>query len=188
MRKSNTKKKHQQRDSGKRDGVLTLQRQNAKRSTSPRAKAAATKKLSASRRDLRTIQAIRDCAADILKDCQTKPHNPYDAGFQAALEEIGRMLDPGGYNRVRPMTKLVGALQKASAANSKARLQSVEAVRDYLKRFFAGVMKDPSDNPYLYGYEDANWQLWRMVTGGKGTMRRDDMLSEGSRHIQSIDQ
>jgi hypothetical protein len=35
------------------------------------AKAAAPKKLSASREDLRTIEAIRACAADILKDCET---------------------------------------------------------------------------------------------------------------------
>ena len=112
MRKSNTKKKHQQRDSGKRDRALKLQRQNAKRRTSPMAKAAAPKKLSASREDLRTIEAIRACTADILKDCKTKPLNRYDEGFQAALEEIGRMLDPGGYSCARPMTKLIAALQK----------------------------------------------------------------------------
>src|SRR6516165_6356014 len=93
MRKSNTKKKHQQRDFyGKRDRALKLQRQNAKRRTSPMAKAAAPKKLSASREDLRTIEAIRACTAGLLKDCKTKPLNRYDEGFQAALEEIGRML------------------------------------------------------------------------------------------------
>jgi hypothetical protein len=135
------------------------------------AKAAAPKKLSASREDLLTIEAIRACAADILKDCKTKPLNPYHAGFQAGLEEIGRLLDPGGYNPFRPMTKLIAALQKASAVNSKATLQSVESVRDYLEQFFAGVMKGPSDRPFLYGYEDANWRMWRMVTGGKSATR-----------------
>jgi hypothetical protein len=50
--------------------------------------------------------------------------------------------------------------------NSNAKLQSVKAVRDYLERFFAGVMKDPSDSLFLYGYEDAHWRMWRMVTGG----------------------
>ena len=163
MRKSNTKKTHQQRDFyGKRDRALKLQRQNAKRSTSPMAKAAAPKKVSASREDLRTIEAIRACAADLLKDC-----NLYNAGFQAALEEFGRVLDPGGYNCARPMTDLIAALQRAPAVNSKAKLQSVEAVRDYLEWFFVGVMKDPSDRPSLYGYEDAHWRMWRMVTGGK---------------------
>jgi hypothetical protein len=167
MRKSNTKKKHQQRGSGKRDRTLKLQRQNAKRSTSPMAKAAAPKKLSASREDLRTIEAIRACAADFLKDCKTKPLNLYDAGFQEALKEIGRMLDPGGYSPARPMAQLIAALQKGSGVNSNAKLQSVEAVRRYLERIFAGVMKDPSDRPFLYGYEDACWRMWRMVTGGK---------------------
>ena len=174
MSASNTKKKHQQRDDfyGKRDRALKLQRQNAKRRTSPMAKAAAPKKLSASREDLRTIEAIRACAADILKDCKTKPLNRYDAGFQAALEEIGRLLDPGGYSCARPMTELIAALQKASAVNSNAKIQSVEAIRDYLEWFFAGVMKDPSDSPFLYGYEDAHWRMWRMVTGG-GVANRD---------------
>jgi hypothetical protein len=168
MRMSNTKKKHQQRDLyGKRDRALKLQRQNAKRRTSPMAKAAAPKKLSASREDLRTIEAIRACAADILKDCKTKPLNRYDAGFQAALEEIGRLLDPRGYSCTRPITELIAALQKASAVNSNAKLQSVAAIRDYLESFFASVMRDPSDNPFLYGYEDAHWRMWRMVTGGK---------------------
>jgi hypothetical protein len=171
MRKSNTKKKHQRRDSAKRARALKLQRQNAKRSTSPMAKAAAPKKLAASREDLRTIEAIRACAADMLKKCKTKPLDLYDAGFQEALKEIGRMLDPGGYSCARPMAQLIAALQKASAVNSKATLQSVEAVRDFLERFFAGVMKDPSDNPFLYGYEDAHWRMWRMVTGGKVATR-----------------
>jgi hypothetical protein len=177
MRKSNTKKKHQQRDSGKRDRALKLQRQNAKRSTSPMAKVAAPKKLSASRAGLRTMGAIRAWAADILKDCKTKPLNLYDAGFQEALEEIGRVLDPGGYSCARPMTELIAALQKAPAVNSKATLQSVGAVRDYLEQFFWGIMRDPSDRPFLYGYEDAHWRMWRMVTGGPPN------VSEGTNNL-----
>jgi hypothetical protein len=92
MRKSNTKKKHQQRDFyGKRDRALKLQRKNAKRSTSPMAKAAAPKKPSASREDLRAIEAIRACAADILKDCKTKPLNLYDVsgGFGGDGQNAG---------------------------------------------------------------------------------------------------
>ena len=135
------------------------------------AKAAAPKKLAASREDLRTIEAVRAWAADMLKKCKTKSLDLYDAGFQAALEEIGRMLDPGGYDPDRPMTQLIAALQKASTVNSNATLQSVEAVRDFLERFFAGVMMDPSDRPFLYGYEDAHWRMWRMVTGGKMATR-----------------
>jgi hypothetical protein len=171
MTKSNTKKNHQQRNSAKRDGALKLQRQKAKRSTSPMAEAAAPKKLSTSGAGLRTIREIRAWAADILKDCKTKPLNLYDGGFQEALEEIGRVLDPGGYSRARPMTELIAALQKGSAVNSKATLQSVEAVRDYLEQFFWGIMRDPSDNPFLFGYEDAHLRMWRMVTGGKVTNR-----------------
>src|SRR4029077_1565013 len=126
--KSHKKKKHHERSSldspsRKRDGT-TLRRRNTKRSTSPAAKTG-------------TIEAIRAYTADALKDCKTKPINLYDAGFQAALEEIGRMLDPGGYSCARPTTKLIAALQKASAMKSKAKLQSVEAVRDYLEEFFA---------------------------------------------------
>jgi hypothetical protein len=187
MRKSNTKKKHQQRDSGKRDRALKLQRQNAKRSTSPMAKAAAPKKLSASRAGLRTMEAIRAWAADILKDCKTKPLNLYDAGFQEALEEIGRVLDPGGYSCARPMTELIAALQGASAVNSNATLQSVEAVRNYLEQFFAGIMRDPSDRPFLYGYEDAHWRMWRMVTGGPPNVSegQSDASAEHKHHSKS---
>jgi hypothetical protein len=185
MRKSNTKKKHQQRDFyGKRDRALKLQRKNAKRSTSPMAKAAAPKKLSASRAGLRTMGAIRAWAADIRKDCKTKPLNLYDAGFQEALVEIGRVLDPGGYSRARPMSELIAALQKASAVNSKATLQSVVAVRDYLEQFFWGIMRDPSDRPFLYGYEDAHWRMWRMVTGGPPNVRegQSDASAEHKHH------
>lgn len=167
MKKSNTKKKHQLRDIyGKRDRALKLRCQKTKRSTSLMAKGPAPKKHSASGRDLLTIEAIRAFAANILKDCK-KPLNRYDAGFQAAVEEIGRLLDPGGYSRDRSMTELVAVLQKASAVKSKAHLQSVDAFRDYLEKFFASVMRDPSDSLFLYGYEDANWRVWRMVTGGK---------------------
>jgi hypothetical protein len=172
MKKSNTKKKHQQRDfHGERDRALKLRRQNAKRSTSVMAKGPAPKKHAASRKDLRTIEAIRAFTADLLNDCKAKPLNAYEAGFQAALEEMGRMLDPGGYSYARPMTKLIVALQKASAVKSKAQLQSVEAIRDYLEKVFAGVIRDPSDSLFLYGYEDANWRMWRMVTGGNMATR-----------------
>ena len=81
------------------------------------------------------------------------------------------MLDPGGYDRARPMIQVIAALQKASAVNSKAKLQSAEAVRNYLEQVFWGFMKDPSDRPFLYGYEDAHWRMWRIVTGGKVTNR-----------------
>jgi hypothetical protein len=172
MRKSNTKKKHEQREFNGR--ARKLQRQTATRSTS------APKKVSASRKHLRTIEAIRAHAADLLKNCKAKPFDLYDAGFQAALEEIGRLLDPEGYSPARPMAQLIAALQKGSGVNSKARLQSFEAFRDYLVMFFAGVLRDPSDRPFLYGYEDAHWRMWRMVTRG-----RDDMMSEISRTVDN---
>jgi len=153
MKKSNTKKKQQQRDfNGKRDRALELH--------------------PASRKDLRTIEAIRAFTADLLKDCKAKPLNAYDAGFQGALEEIGRMLDPGGYSCARTMTRLIAALQKAAPVKSKAEFQSVEAIRDYLEKFFASVIKYPSDSLYLYGFEDASWRMWRMVTGGNMAPRK----------------
>jgi hypothetical protein len=65
------------------------------------------------------------------------------------------------------VAELIAVLRKASAVNSKAKLQSVQAVRDYLKTFFFGVMSDPSDSLFLYGYEDFHWRMWRLVTGGK---------------------
>jgi hypothetical protein len=166
MTKSNTKKKHQQRESEKRVTALKSQRHNAERSTSPIVKAGASKKLSAYREDLRTMKATRAWAADFLKDCKTKPLNDYDAGFQEAMKEIGRMLDPGGYDSARPMIQVIAALQKKPAVNSKSRLQSVDAVRNHLEQVFWGFMRDPSNRPFLYGYEDAHWRMWRVATGG----------------------
>lgn len=166
MTKPNTKKKHQQRDFGKRYRALELRRQNAKGGTSPLAKAAVPKELSVSGTDLRTIEAIRAYAAEVMKDCKTTPRTDYDAGFQEASKEIGRMLDPEGYSCARPMNQLVAALQKGPGVNSKANLQSVEAVRHFLLSVLTGFLNDPSDRPSLYGYEDAHWRMWRMVTGG----------------------
>ena len=112
------------------------------------------------------MTAIRACAADFLNDCKTKPLNDYEAGFQDAMKEMGRMLDPGGYDSARPMIRIIAALQKEGAVNSKSRLQSVEAVRNYLEQVFWGFMRDPSDNQFSYGYEDAHRRMWRIVTGG----------------------
>ena len=60
-------------------------------------------------------------------------------------------------------SKVIAGLQKPPTKTSRARLPTVEAVREHLDVVFAGTKKDPSDNRYLYGYEDAHWFLWTYV-------------------------
>ena len=110
-----------------------------------------------SKAELQTIEAVRAYTADILTGFNTPPRARYEAGFQAGFEELGNVLHPAGYHRDRSWNKIIAGLRKAPTKTSTARLQSIEAVRQYLDDFFAGTKKDPSDNRFLYGYEDANW-------------------------------
>jgi hypothetical protein len=126
-------------------------------------KTATAKKAATSKAQFKTIEAVRNCTTDILKGFNRAPLTRYEMGFQASFEEFANHLHPAGYSRDRPRNKLIAALRRPPTKPSTARLQSIEAVRQYLDDFFAGIKKDPSDNRFLYGYEDANWFLWRYV-------------------------
>ena len=70
------------------------------------AKAAAPKKLSASRAGLRTMEAIRACAADLLKDCKTKPLNLYDATASDLSDMFTDHPEPSTY-KVLPLDERI---------------------------------------------------------------------------------
>jgi hypothetical protein len=123
----------------------------------------AAKHAATSKAELQTIEAIRAYAVEILKGFGTLPRTDYFAGFRASFEEFSHHLHSAGYQRNRSRNVLMAGLQKPPAKVSKAELQNVEAVRLYLDEFFEGVKEDPSDNRFLYGYEDANWLLWSLV-------------------------
>jgi hypothetical protein len=126
-------------------------------------KTATAKKAATSKTHFQTIEAIRACTADVLSRFQDTPLTRYELGFQMGFEELGRMLHPAGYDRRYPRSELIAGLRKAPTKTSTARLPTVEAVRKHLDVVFAGTKEDPSDNRYLYGYEDANWFLWSYV-------------------------
>jgi hypothetical protein len=126
-------------------------------------KTSTPKKIATSKAQFQTIEAIRACTADVLSRFQDCPLTRYEAGFQAGFEELGRALHPAGYHRERSRSELIAGLRKPPTKTSMARFPTVEAVREYLDVVFAGTKKDPSDNRYLYGYEDAHWFLWTYV-------------------------
>ena len=127
-------------------------------SKTTRAKRAATSKA-----ELQTIEAVRAYAVDILVGFNAPPRTRYEAGFQAGFEELGNVLHPAGYHRDRSRNDLIAGLRKPPTKTSTTSLQGIEAIRQYLDGFFADAKKDPSDNRFLYGYEDANWLLWSLV-------------------------
>jgi hypothetical protein len=126
-------------------------------------KTATAKKAATSKAVFQTIEAIRACTADVLSRFQDTPLTRYEAGFQAGFEELGRVLHPAGYHRDRSRSELIAGLREPPTKTSTARLPTIEAFRQYLDDHFALSKKDPSDNRYLYGYEDANWFLWTYV-------------------------
>ena len=126
-------------------------------------KNATAKKAATSKAVFQTVEAIRGCTADVLSRFQDTPLTRYAAEFQAGFEELGRLLHPAGYHRERSRSELIAGLRKSSTKTSTARFQTVEAVRAYLDVVFAEIKKDPSDNRYFYGYEDAHWFLWTYV-------------------------
>ena len=73
------------------------------------------------------------------------------------------MLHPAGYHRDRPRPALVKALRSRYPTECSARLQNMEDISRFLDRYFVSAKEDPSDNRYLYGYEDANWRLWSLI-------------------------
>jgi hypothetical protein len=126
-------------------------------------KTSTAKKAAISKAELPTIEAVRAYSADILSSFNTKPRTRYEAGFQASFEEFGNVLHPAGYDRHRSRSEIVAGLTKPPPTTSKADLQSIEAVRQYLDDHFAATKKDPPDNRFLYGYEDTHWLLWSLV-------------------------
>ena len=111
----------------------------------------------------KTIEAVCRCTADILKSFDRPTLTRYESGFRDSLEEFARVLHPAGYDRCRTRSQLIAALGRRKVGVSKAHLPDIQSVRKYLDEFFAGVAKDPSDNRYLYGYEDGHWLIWNYV-------------------------
>jgi hypothetical protein len=73
------------------------------------------------------------------------------------------VLHPAGYHRNRSRNEIIAGLREPPTKTSPTSLQSIEAVRQYLDDGFALTKKDPPDNRFLYGYEDACWLLWSLV-------------------------
>jgi hypothetical protein len=126
-------------------------------------KTSTAKKTATSKAELQTIEAVRAYTARTLSGFNTAPRTRYEAGFQSSFEEFGNVLHPAGYDRHRSRSEIVAGLRKPPTKTSKAHLQSIEAVRQYLDDNFALTKKDPPDNRFLYGYEDAYWLLWSLV-------------------------
>jgi hypothetical protein len=59
-------------------------------------------------------------------------------------------------------SQIIAGLRKPSTKTSRAHLQNIEAVRQYLDDHLAATKKDPPDR-LRYGSEDAHWLLWSMV-------------------------
>jgi hypothetical protein len=126
-------------------------------------KTSTPKKAAASKAQFQTIEAVRACTADVLGRFQDIPLTRYEAGFQSSFEEFGNVLHPAGYDRHRSRSEIIAGLRKPPTKTSKAHLQSIEAVRQYVDEHFAATKKDPPDNRFLYGYEDTYWLLWSLV-------------------------
>lgn len=87
----------------------------------------------------------------------------YDIGFHSSFERFGNMLHPEGYDRLRMRTQIIAGLRRPSTKTSRAQLQNIHAVRQYIDDHLAAIKKDPSDNRSRYGSEDAHWLLWSLV-------------------------
>jgi hypothetical protein len=126
-------------------------------------KAATAKKAATSKAELQTIEGVRAYTARTLSGFNTAPRTRYEAGFQSSFEEFGNVLHPAGYDRYRSRSEIVAGLRNPPTKTSKAHLQSMEAVRQYLDDHFEVTKNDPPDNRFLYGYEDTHWLLWSLV-------------------------
>jgi hypothetical protein len=125
-------------------------------------KTSTAKKATTSKCHFQNIEAARRCTADVLSGFRT-PLTRYEAGFQQGFAELGRLLDPAGYDRDRSRSELIADLQNPPTKTSTARLQSIEAACEYLDGVFAANKEIPSDSRFLYGYEDAHWFLWSYI-------------------------
>jgi hypothetical protein len=126
-------------------------------------KTSTAKRATASKAELKTIEAVRAYTAGILKGFDTSPRTRYEAGFRSSFEEIANVLHPAGYHRGRSRSELIAGLQETPTKRSATALQNIEAVRNYLGEHFALDKIDPPDNRFLYGYDDAYWLVWSLV-------------------------
>jgi hypothetical protein len=109
------------------------------------------------------MKSLRAYIADSLCGLNASPLNHYETGLKEAFKEFARKLHPAGYHRDRSMCELIAGLRKPSTKCTMATLQHIKAVRSELADTFVGVAADPSDNQFLYGYEDAHWLLLGLV-------------------------
>jgi len=116
-----------------------------------------------SKAELQTFDAVRRYVVRVLRNFDASRRSSYESGFQRSLEEFGNMLHPAGYDGRRSRADLINGLKSPPLRKSAAALRNMQGVRSHIKTFFAGVKKDPSDHRYLYGYEDAYWQLQCMI-------------------------
>jgi len=126
-----------------------------------------------SKAELLTIEAVRAYTADVLSGF-TSPLTRYEVGFQSSFEEFGNVLHPAGYDRSRSRSEIIAGLRRPATdwhprhavgrpKTSSAVVRSIEAVRQYLDDHFALTKQDPSDDRFLYGYEDTYWLLWNLI-------------------------
>jgi hypothetical protein len=120
-----------------------------------------TKTPATSKALLQTIEAVRAWAADTLSHLGIS-WTRYDVGFHSSLEGFGNALHLEGFDRLRQRDQIVAGLLKRSTKTSRAQLQNIEAVRQYLDEHLLATKNEPPDR-LRYGREDGYWLLWSMV-------------------------
>ena len=118
-------------------------------------------KASTSKAALQTIEAVRAWTADTLSYLGIS-RTRYDVGFHSSFAKFGNALHPEGYDRLRQRDQIIAGLLRPSTKTSRAQLQKIEAVRQYLDDHLAATKNDPPDR-LRYGVEDAHWLLWSMI-------------------------
>jgi hypothetical protein len=109
------------------------------------------------------MDALRAYVAVSLSDLNAPPLNDYEDGLKEGFKEFARKLHPAGYHRNRSMCELIAGVRKPSTKCTMATLQHIKAARSELADTLVGFAADPSDNHFLYGYEDAHWLLLGLV-------------------------
>jgi hypothetical protein len=109
------------------------------------------------------MESLRAYVADSLCGLNASPLNHYETGLKEAFKEFARTLDPAGYHPDRSMSELIAGLRKPSTKCTMARLQNIKTVRSSLYSTLMSFANDPSDNRFLYGFEDAHWLLLGLV-------------------------
>jgi hypothetical protein len=114
-----------------------------------------------SKASLQTIEAVRAWTADTLSHLGIS-WTRYDVGFHSSFEGFGNALHLEGYDRLRQRNQIIVDLLKRSTKTSRAQLQNIEGVRQYVDEHLAATKNDPPDR-LRYGREDAYWLLWSKV-------------------------